>query len=49
MGQNNSPPLETLAAFTLVFFAGAISAVSIIKYIERIRFETIVLRRCDHV
>ena len=46
MGPNtNSPYLEALAAFAIAFMAGAMTAASFIKYIERIRRETIVLRR----
>ena len=48
MGPNNtSPYLEALAAFAIAFMAGAMTATSLIKYIERIRHDSIVLRRCD--
>jgi len=48
MGHNNcSPPLDALSAFALAFVAGALAAVGIIKYIEHIRYDTIVMRRCD--
>ncbi len=50
MGPNNcSPPLDALTAFAIAFVAGAMAAVGVIKYIERIRFETIVLRHCERV
>jgi ABC-type amino acid transport system permease subunit len=44
MGQNNSP-LESLAAFAIVFIAGALTATSLLNYIEKIRRDTIVFRR----
>ena len=44
MGQNNSP-LDYLAAFAIALIAGAISGISISKYIDRVRFEAIVFRR----
>jgi len=47
MGNNSSPPLEALAAFTIAFAAGALAAVSLLKYIEQIRHDPIVLRRYD--
>lgn len=47
MVNNSSPPLEALAAFTIAFVAGAMAAVSLIKYIEQIRRDNIVLRRYD--
>jgi len=43
----NSSPLEALAAFALAFVAGAMSATSVIKYIDKVRRDTIVIRRCD--
>jgi hypothetical protein len=43
----NTSHLEALAAFALAFVAGAMSATSIIKYIDRVRRDTIVIRRCD--
>jgi hypothetical protein len=48
MGQNySSPPLDALAAFAIAFIAGAMAAISLVKYIERVRHDTIVLRRYD--
>ena len=48
MGPNNNAPyLEALTAFAIAFMAGAMTAAGFIKYIERNRRETIVLRRCD--
>ena len=46
MGSNNSP-LDALAAFTLVFIAGAISTVSLVKYIERVQRDRLLLRSHD--
>lgn len=46
MCNNSSPPLEALAAFTIAFVAGALAAVSLYKYIEQIRHDPTVLRRC---
>lgn len=43
----NTSHLEALAAFALAFMAGAMSATSVIKYIEKVRRDTIVLRRFD--
>lgn len=37
MGNNNSSPLEHLAAFAIVFVAGALSTVSISAYSNWIR------------
>lgn len=38
---NNNSPLESLAAFAIVLMVGAgVSAVSLVKYIEKIRRET---------
>ena len=45
----NTSHLEALAAFAMAFVAGAMSATSVIKYIEKVRRDTIVLRRCDRV
>lgn len=39
--------LEALAAFALAFAAGAMSAASIIKYIDKVRRDTIIVRRCQ--
>ncbi len=36
MGNNNSP-LESLAAFAIVFVAGVISTVGLGKYIDRVK------------
>ncbi|OIQ67607.1 hypothetical protein GALL_508120 [mine drainage metagenome] len=48
MGSNNSSaPLDALTAFAIAFIAGAMAAASLIKYIEHIRHDTIVLRRRD--
>ena len=33
----NNSPLETLAAFAIVFVTGALSAVGLVKYVEKIR------------
>lgn len=33
----NNSPLEILAAFAIVFVTGALSAVGIVKYIEKVR------------
>ncbi len=44
---SNNSQLEALAAFALAFMAGAMSATSLIKYIEKVRRDTIVLRRFD--
>ena len=46
MGSNNSP-LDALAAFTLVFIAGVISTVSLVKYIERVHRDRLLLRSHD--
>lgn len=46
MGSNNSP-LDALAAFAIVFIAGAFSAVSFLNYVERVRHDRFVLRRGD--
>jgi hypothetical protein len=43
----NNSQLEALAAFALAFVAGAMSATSVIKYIDKVRRDTIVLRRFD--
>ena len=43
MGSNNSP-LDALAAFAIVFIVGAISAVSLFNYVERVRRDRIVFR-----
>jgi hypothetical protein len=43
----NPSHLEALAAFALAFVAGAMSATSVIKYIDKVRRDTIVLRRFD--
>ena len=43
----NNSQLEALAAFAMAFVAGAMSATSVIKYIEKVRRDTIVLRRFD--
>jgi hypothetical protein len=43
----NTSHLEALAAFALAFMAGAMSATSVIKYIDKVRRDTIVLRRFD--
>jgi hypothetical protein len=43
----NNSHLEALAAFALAFMAGVMSATSVIKYIDKVRRDTIVLRRCD--
>lgn len=34
---NNNSPLESLAAFAIVLVVGAVFAVSLVKYIEKIR------------
>lgn len=39
MGNNNSP-LESLAAFAIVFVAGVISTVGLGKYIDRVKRDT---------
>lgn len=39
--------LEALAAYALAFVAGAMTATSVIKYVEKVRRDTIVIRRCD--
>ncbi len=44
----NTSHLEVLAAFALAFIAGAMSATSVIKYIDKVRLNTIVIRRCVH-
>lgn len=33
-------PLEILAAFAIVFVTGALSAVGLVKYVEKIRCDT---------
>lgn len=38
MGSNNSP-LESLAAFAIVFSVGVLSAVGFGKYIEQVRMD----------
>lgn len=43
----NTSHLEALAAFAMAFVAGAMSATSVIKYIDKVRRDTIVLRRFD--
>jgi ApbE superfamily uncharacterized protein (UPF0280 family) len=43
----NTSHLEALAAFAMAFVAGAVSATSVIKYIDKVRRDTIVLRRFD--
>lgn len=43
----NTSHLEALAAFAMAFLAGAMSATSVIKYIDKVRRDTIVLRRFD--
>lgn len=36
----NNSPLEILAAFAIVFVGGALSAVGLVKYVEKIRRDT---------
>lgn len=43
----NNSHLEALAAFAMAFVAGVMSAASVIKYIDKVRRDTIVIRRCD--
>lgn len=43
----NTSHLEALAAFAMAFVAGAMSATRVIKYIDKVRRDTIVLRRFD--
>lgn len=35
----NNSPLEILAAFAIVFVTGALSAVGLVKYVEKIRMD----------
>lgn len=46
MGTNNSP-LDALAAFAIVFIVGAISVMTAVMYIERVKHDRIVFRRRD--
>ncbi len=45
----NTSHLEALAAFAMAFVAGALTATSVIKYIDKVRYDTIVLRSCNRV
>lgn len=43
----NTSHLEALAAYAMAFVAGAMTATSVIKYIDKVRRDTIVIRRCE--
>ncbi|WNC94612.1 hypothetical protein RI103_36345 [Paraburkholderia sp. FT54] len=43
---NNNSPLESLAAFALVFAAGILSTVALGKYIEKVRRDALTAATC---
>lgn len=43
----NNSPLDALAAFAVCFVSGVLSAVSFIKYIDKVRRDTITTMRRD--
>lgn len=43
----NNSPLDALAAFAIVFIAGAVSAVALVKFVEKICHDERVIRHAD--